>query len=427
MPRRRHSGRALLPEDEQRSSSGPMPAGRSRLSIEQVKLFEKIQPRQLGLDALIAAATLTLALVSRSAIHPDIAAAFSREFDGLQLFLIILMTVPLVLRRVYPTPVFFVILAAWVVERALNYPETLAWTGLVIAFYTIGAELSRRSSLRIGGITALFILGGTGMGVATLETISGVSLVTTMIITVTPLLVGREIREQRRRVDDMRERVERAERDREEKAYRAVADERTRIARELHDVVAHQMTVMTLQADGARRIADGSDPRVVQALETISDAGHSALTEMRRMVGLLRTPEEASETEPLPRLAEVEQLVEKVKAAGVPVDLEVEGDVRRLTDGTELSAYRIVQESLTNSVRHGGPDVTATVAIEYKEDHLDLHILDDGRGASAESGDEVGHGIVGMRERITVLGGEFSAGPRTGGGYEVHAIIPIES
>jgi len=404
-----------------------MPACRSRLSIEQVKLFEKIQPRQLGLDALIAAGTLTLALVSRLVIHPDLAAAFSRESDWLQLFLIILMTVPLVLRRVYPTLVFFVILAAWFVERALDYPETLVWTGLVIAFYTIGAELSRSSSLRIGGITALFILGWTVIGVVTRELLTGVALITTMILTVTPLLVGREIHGQRRRVEELRDRVGRAERDREEKAYRAVADERTRIARELHDVVAHQMTVMTLQADGARRIADGSDPRVVQALETISDAGHSALTEMRRMVGLLRAPEEASETEPLPRLAEVEQLVETVRAAGVPVDLEVQGDVRRLTDGTELSAYRIVQESLTNSVRHGGPDVTATVAIEYNEDHLNLLILDDGRGASTEDDDEVGHGLVGMKERITVLGGEFSAGPRTGGGYQVHAIIPIES
>ena len=404
-----------------------MTACRSRRSIEQVKLFEKIAPRQLGFDALIAAGTFTLALVSRLAIDPDIAAAFSRESDGFQLFLIILMTVPLVLRRVYPAPVFFVILAAWVVERALDYPETLALTVLIIAFYTIGAELSRRSSLRIGGITALFILGGTAIGVATLETVTGISLVTTMIITVTPLLLGREIHEQRGRVEELRERVERAERDRKEKARRAVADERTRIARELHDVVAHQMTVMTLHADGARRIADGSDPRVVKALETIGDAGHSAFTEMRQMVGLLRAPEEAYETEPLPRLAEVEQLVEKVRAAGVPVDLEVEGDVRRLANGTELSAYRIVQESLTNSVRHGGPEVSAKVAIEYKKDHLDLLILDDGRGASAESGDEVGHGIVGMSERIGVLGGEFSAGPKTGGGYQVHAIIPIES
>ena len=404
-----------------------MLSDRFGLNIEYVKLLEKIQPRHLGFDALIAAGTLTLALVSRLAIDPDIAAVFSRESDGLQLFLITLMTVPLVLRRVYPTIVFFVILAAWLVERALDYPETLVFTALIIAFYTIGAELSRRSSLRIGGITALFILGGTAVGVATLETVTGISLVTTMIITVTPLLLGREIHEQRGRVEELRGRAERAERDREEKARRAVADERTRIARELHDVVAHQMTVMTLQAEGARRIADGSDPRVVEALETISKAGHSALTDMRRMVGLLRAPEEASETEPLPRLTEVEQLVEKVRAAGVPVDLEVEGDVRRLADGTELSAYRIVQESLTNSVRHGGPDVTATVTIEYKEDRLNLLILDDGRGASAESGDEVGHGIVGMRERIAVVGGEFSAGPRIGGGYQVHAIIPIES
>jgi signal transduction histidine kinase len=360
------------------------------------------------------------------AIPPEIAAVFSREFDGLQLFLIVLMTVPLVLRRVYPTPVFFVILAAWLVERALNYPETLAWTGLVIAFYTIGAELSRRSSLRIGGITALFILGGTAIGVATLETISGVSLVTTMIITVTPLLLGREIHEQRRRVEELREQVERAERDREEKARRAVADERTRIARELHDVVAHQMTVMTLQAEGARRIADGSDPRVIEALKTISDAGHSALTEMRRMVALLRAPEEEFETEPLPRLAEVEQLVETVRAAGVPVNLEVNGDVRRLADGTELSAYRIVQESLTNAVRHGGPDVAAKVAIKYGEDQLDVLIQDDGRGASADTGDGAGQGIVGMRERIAVLGGEFSAGPQLGGGYKVHATIPVD-
>ncbi len=404
-----------------------MPACPSRLSIEHVKLFEKITPRQLALDALIAVGILTFALVSRSRIDPDIAAAFSREFDGLHLLLIILMTVPLVLRRVYPATVFFVVLAAFVVDRSLDYPETPAAIGVAIAFYTIGAELSRRSSLRIGGITALFIVGWTGVGMVALESVTGVSLITTTISTITPLLLGREVHERRRHVEVLRERAERAERDRGEKARRAVADERTRIARELHDVVAHQMTVMTLQADGARRIADGSDPRVVQALETISDAGHSALTEMRRMVGLLRAPEDTSETEPLPRLADVEQLVKQVRAAGLPVDLEVEGDVRRLADGTELSAYRIVQESLTNSVRHGGPDVTAKVAISYSEDHLNLLILDDGRGASAESGDEIGHGIVGMRERIAVLGGEFSAGPGTGGGYEVHAIIPTES
>jgi signal transduction histidine kinase len=248
-----------------------------------------------------------------------------------------------------------------------------------------------------------------------------------MVITVTPLLLGREAHQRRRHVQDLREELGRAERDREEKARRAVAEERTRIARELHDVVAHQMTVMTLQAEGARRIADGSDPRVVDALETISDAGHRALAEMRKTVGLLRVPEDESETKPLPRLSDVEQLVETVRAAGLPVDLEIEGEVRQLAEGTELSAYRIVQESLTNSIRHGGPEVSAKVTIEYAEDHLDVLVLDDGRGASADPGDGVGHGIIGMRERIAVLGGDFDAGPHAGGGYEVRASIPVES
>jgi len=404
-----------------------MVTGRSGLSIESVKLFEKIQPRHLALDALIAAGTLTVGLIGRARIDAEVAAAFSRESDAFHILLIVLMTVPLALRRVYPTSVFFIILAAWVAERALDYPETLAVVAVAIAFYTIGAELPRRKSARIGGGTALFIVGFTTIGVLALESVTGASLITGVISTVTPLLLGREVHERRRRVEELRERAERAERDREEEARRAVADERARIARELHDVVAHQMTVITLQAEGARRIADGADPRVVEALETISDAGHSALNEMRRTVELLRAPEDESDTKPLPRLRDVEDLAETIRVAGMPVDLEIEGDVRPLAEGTELSAYRIVQESLTNSVRHGGPEVTAQVKIEYGEDHLDVLILDDGRGGSADTGDGVGHGIIGMRERVAVLGGQLSAGPHTGGGYEVHASIPVET
>jgi signal transduction histidine kinase len=187
------------------------------------------------------------------------------------------------------------------------------------------------------------------------------------------------------------------------------------------------MTVMTLQAEGAKRIAEGSDPRVLEALETISQAGHGALAEMRRMVGLLRRPEDESETEPLPTLANLDHLVETVRAAGMPVDLKVSGKVRTLSEAKELSAYRIVQESLTNAVRHGGPEVRATVTLDYGNDQLDVQVVDDGRGASARSDGEGGHGIVGMRERIAVLGGEFAAGPNHGGGFRVHATIPAES
>ena len=393
----------------------------------EVRFFEKTRSMQLVLDALIAVGVLTVSLVTLGRLDAEVAAAFSRESDAIQVLLVLLMTLPLALRRVYPTPVFFIILSAWVADRVLDYPETPAAIAVAIAFYTIGAELSRRKSLRIGGGAALFILGFTFVGVLTLESVGGASLITTVISTVTPLLLGREVHERRRRVEELRERAERAERDREEDARRAVTDERTRIAREIHDVVAHQMTVITLQAEGARRVADGSDPRVIDALETISDAGRSALSEMRGMVGLLRGPEYESETAPIPNLGDVEELVETVRAAGLPVDLEIEGEVRPLAEGTEMSAYRIVQESLTNSVRHGGPGVSAKVTIDYGEDHLDVRILDDGRGASADSGRGVGHGIIGMRERIAVLGGEFGAGPHSGGGYEVRARIPVES
>jgi signal transduction histidine kinase len=256
-----------------------------------------------------------------------------------------------------------------------------------------------------------------------------VSIASTIIATATPLLVGREMRARRERAEELQRKVAEAERERKESARRAVAEERARIARELHDVVAHQMTVMTIQADGARRVADGADPRVIEALDTIQATGHSALAEMRRVVGLLRENETGSpELAPLPTLDDLGTLVEQVRSStGVPVDLEVEGAVRPLAEGVELSAYRIVQESLTNAVRHGGPNVSADVAVCYGDDGLDVLVVDNGRGAAAAAGNGGGHGLVGMRERVAVLGGSFEAGPRPGGGYRVHASIPYQT
>lgn len=404
-----------------------MPASRRPHSIGRVKRFSDVGARGLIFDGLLAAAVLALGLTGVYELDADIAPSFSREADALHTVLTILTAVPLALRRVYPAAAFFATLIPWMVDRTLDYPQSLAAFALFIMFYTIGAELPRRQAFLIGGTTAAVLLVWTSVGVAVLESVTSASLLTTMISTVTPLLMGREMRQRRRRVEDLRERAERAEQEREEKARRAVADERARIARDLHDVVAHQMTVMTLQAEGARRIADGSDPRVVEALETISEAGHGALAEMRRMVGLLRSPEDESETEPLPTLANLDQLVEKVRAAGMPVDLQVKGETRPLSEAKELSAFRIVQESLTNAARHGGPGVSATVTLDYGEDRLDVQVLDDGRGASAPGDARGGHGIVGMKERIAVIGGEFDAGPKAGGGYRVRATIPVES
>ncbi len=381
-------------------------------------------------DSAVAVGLLVIALTTgRMGVTSGPALGeFQSEPDALNAFFIVVMTLPLAIRRLYPVTVFVVVLLAWAVDRAFDYPGTLAALGIVLAFYTVGAELSQKRSWRIGGVAAILIVAFTVVGAITLDSVDNAAVFSTIISTVTPLLVGREMHERRQRFEELRERAERAEQEREEEARRAVADERVRIARELHDVVAHQMSVMTLQADGARRVADGSDPRVIAALETIREAGHRGLEEMRRMVGLLRTQTESEPpTEPLPGLGDLETLIAQVRGAGVPVDLMIEGRVRPLPESTELSVYRIIQESLTNAAQHGGPNVATVVRVEYGERHLDLTVEDDGRGAAARTGSQPGHGLLGMRERVAVLGGEFSADPKPGGGYRVRARIPVET
>lgn len=393
-----------------------------------MRAFEKLKRRHLWFDVVAAATILTVGLVGRVDVEgTGLSDVYLRDSDWLHIVLIVLMSAPLALRRVFPATVFGIALGSWVVDRALDYPESLATVGILVAFYTIGTELPRRRSFYIGGLSALFVLFWTTLGTIILESVTAVSIATTTIATVTPLLVGREMRTRRERAEELQQKVANAERERRESARRAVEEERARIARELHDVVAHQMTVMTIQAEGARRIAKDTDPRIQEALDTIKATGHSALAEMRRVVGLLRETEGNSpDLAPLPRLTDLSSLVEKVRSAGVPVELSVEGEVRPLADGVELSAYRIVQESLTNTVQHGGPGVSAEVAVSYGDDALDVIVIDDGRGAAAVSSNGGGNGLVGMRERVAVLGGSFEASAKPGGGYRVHASIPYQ-
>lgn len=392
-----------------------------------MRAFEKLVRRNLWFDVAVATTILTLGLVGRVDVE-GLSDVFLRESNWLHIVLIVLMSAPLALRRIFPATIFGIVLGSWVVDRALDYPESLATVGVLVAFYTIGTELPRRRSFYIGGFSALFVLFWTTLGTIVLESVTAVSIATTTIATVTPLLIGREMRTRRERADELAQKVADAERERQESARRAVEEERARIARELHDVVAHQMTVMTIQAEGARRIAKDADPRIQEALDTIKATGHSALAEMRRVVGLLReTRGDSPELAPLPRLTDLSSLVEQVRSAGVLVELSVEGEARPLADGVELSAYRIVQESLTNAVQHGGPGVSASVAVSYGDDALDVMVIDDGRGAAAAPDNGGGNGLVGMRERVAVLGGSFESGAKPGGGYRVHASIPYQS
>jgi signal transduction histidine kinase len=218
------------------------------------------------------------------------------------------------------------------------------------------------------------------------------------------------------------ERAARLEREREERARAAVAEERARIARELHDVVGHSVSVMTVQASGVRRLLRPDQEREREALLVVEQTGREALAEMRRLVGVLRRPEEAPALAPQPSLASLDRLVEQVRESGLTVDLKVEGKAAKLPASIDLAAYRLVQEGLTNTLKHAQA-TRAEVLVRYGADDVELVIADDGRGAG-DGSDGGGHGLVGMRERISVFGGDLTAGPRSGGGYELRARLP---
>ncbi|KPC65990.1 sensor histidine kinase [Streptomyces chattanoogensis] len=246
-------------------------------------------------------------------------------------------------------------------------------------------------------------------------------------------VLGDSIRTRRAYWAQLEEKAARLEKERETQSRIAVAAERARIARELHDVVAHNVSVMVVQADGAAYVLDAAPDQAKQALETISGTGRQALAEMRRLLGVLRTGEqpESGEYVPQPGVEELADLIDQVRGAGLPVDFRIEGEPRPLPSSIELTAYRIVQEALTNTRKHGGPDAGATVRLAYRDSELDLLVEDDGRGAQQElyeegGADGLGHGLIGMRERVGMVGGSLHAGPRPGGGFRISAVLPLK-
>ena len=226
----------------------------------------------------------------------------------------------------------------------------------------------------------------------------------------------------RRVISDRERRAELAERERDVVAREAVVEERARIARELHDAIAHNVSMMVVQAGAERRVVGEGNGSTREVLETIEHIGRGALTEMRRLVGMLRS-DAVDPLEPQPGLDDLPTLVAQVGDAGLPVELHVEGERRRLPVGIELSAYRIVQEALTNALKHAG-DATASVNVRYGRDSLELEISDDG-GAARQPAITGGHGLVGMRERVALYGGSLQAGRRPTGGFTVRVLLPI--
>ncbi|HEX2319829.1 MAG TPA: histidine kinase [Streptosporangiaceae bacterium] len=370
------------------------------------------------------------------------------------------LTVPIIFRRGHPVGAFATAIVAGIAQVLASTRPVPADLSIVVLLYTLAAYTTRRLSVTGLGICLI----GSAAELARLYTRAGWPhapnwLLTGTIVFAGPCLIawtlGDSMRYRRAYYANLEERAARLERDRDAQARIAAAAERARIARELHDVVAHNVSVMVVQADGAA-YALGSDPaRAREALAAISGTGRQALAEMRALLGVLRksdddsvapvppVPEMAATTDddpsepapltgaaepasltPMPGIEQLEDLLDQTRAAGLTVSCTIEGEPRPLASGTALAAYRIVQESLTNTRKHAGPQARASVLLRYSPAALELVIADDGLGRAAAC-DGAGHGLTGMRERAAMYGGSVRAEPVPAGGFQVTALLPL--
>ncbi|MEU8437430.1 sensor histidine kinase [Streptomyces sp. NPDC029216] len=348
------------------------------------------------------------------------------------------LTAVVALRRKWTGQMFWLTVGAGLYQLAIGSPTQFCDLAMLVILFTVAAsgDIPRwvsRAALASGLLAPplYFLRLGVDKNASALQ--ESLFVVFTMVPFALAWVMGDSLRTRRAYYAQLVERNQRLEKEREAQAKVAVAAERARIARELHDVVAHNVSVMVVQADGAAYVMDVAPEQAKEALQTISGTGRQALAEMRRLLGVLRTgePQESEDYVPQPDVEQIEVLVEQVRAAGLTVDFEVEGAPRKLPSGVELTAYRIVQEALTNTRKHGGPDAKASVRLVYFDDGLGLLIEDDGRGAAHElyedgGADGAGHGLIGMRERIGMVGGTLDAGPRPGGGFRISALLPLK-
>jgi signal transduction histidine kinase len=290
---------------------------------------------------------------------------------------------------------------------------------LLVGLYTVAAYSPRRERFIGAAVVAI------GLVVVAASNAPGLnfsSIVFNYVLFTASYFLGASVRNRRLYTQQLEERAEQLERERDEEARRAVAEERVRIAQDLHDVVAHSMGVIAVQAGVGAHVIDTDPAEAKKSLEAISLTSRSTLTEIRRMLGVLRDDARA-EFAPAPGLVDLERLVQQICDAGVDTHVTWEGHRGEVPHGVDLTAYRIVQESLTNVLKHGGPNVHVDVTIRYEPEALDVEIVDDGRGVNGRSSAS-GHGLLGMRERVAVYGGSFDAGPHAGGGFRVAARLP---
>ncbi|WP_369388752.1 sensor histidine kinase [Streptomyces sp. CG1] len=381
-----------------------------------------------ALDAAIAAGVL-VCMVAGSFVTPRGNNGVTwgvRTPDPEGLFLMVLSAAALVFRRRAPKTVLAATGTLSVIECVTGDPRAPVTMSAVIALYTVASITDRTTTWRVGlltmtVLTAAAMLGGPlpwyvqeNLGVLAWTGIGATA--------------GDAVRSRRAVVQAIRERAERAERTREEEARRRVAEERLRIARDLHDVVAHHIALVNVQAGVAAHVMDKRPDQAKEALAHVREASRSALDELRATVGLLRqSGDPEAPTEPAPGLSRLEELAATFRNAGLPVAVARADQGTELPAAVGLAAYRIIQEALTNAQKHAGSDAKAEVSVVRVGPNVEVTVLDDGAGAAGVPGAGGGHGLLGMRERVTALGGTLTTGPRYGGGFRVHAILPLKT
>lgn len=392
----------------------------------------RIEPRLL--DAVFTG-VLAVSAVLAVFWYDDPSGIEYRDGDALGVLIVLAITAPILVRRRWPFAVGLATAAGITTFTVWYYAMPTAAVVILAAVYSAGnyAVLSRSLVVLAchQGSTIAYV-------VATAERnpsesgYDGASIMLNIVLLIGAWGAGRAVRNRRLYMAELEDRARRLERAQEDGVRAAIAEERARIARELHDVVAHHVSVMTVQAAGARRALDRDPGRSAEALRSIEDTGRAALSEMRRVVGVLRRPDGngrqggAAELTPQPGLADLDSLAEHMRVAGLPVDVTIEGTPGPVPIGVDLTAYRVIQEALTNTIKHAGPS-TANVHVQYLPSELHVKVSDDGHGmAAALDGRRPGHGLLGMRERVALYGGTLAVGPRRGGGFEVRAKIPYE-
>jgi signal transduction histidine kinase len=337
-----------------------------------------------------------------------------------------LAAAPLVVRRIWPAPVFAVVLALNAGTGLSGHVHAVNGLALLIALYTVAAMRPRRDGLVCAGlleltvVTGLLLFAGGGWWY---DAIFASGMVAAA------LGLGLYSATRRAYLAELHDRAERVERERDQQVALAAAAERARIAREMHDVVAHHLTVMTTLTDAAIAASATSPERATDVMRTVSATGRRALADTRRLLGVLRQPSAQNPGEalqPVPDLTQLDTLIERVRSAGLDTTLEVRGQASDLPAGVQLTVYRLVQEALTNTLKHGGAGARASVRLHFLPGELRVDIDDDGAGKTALAPAGTGSGLVGMQERIRAYGGEVQAGPRQPEGWTVSARLELD-